>query len=84
MPNLSRGSLGSSVEDVAHFLFNCNKYAIQRHRLVITVKRKAFNVKHILTNLAAICHTLNFVNNTGRLRHIYGDIGAELMDENTR
>ena len=72
-----------AIEDVAHFLFNCNKYMIQRHRLVIAVKWKAFNVKHILTNPAAIRHTLNFVNNTGRLRHIYGDIGAELMDENT-
>src|SRR5258706_4371668 len=72
------------VEDVPHLLFHCNKYAIQRHRLVMTVKRKAFNSNHILTNPAAIRHTLNFVNSTGRLRRIYDDISAELMDENAR
>ena len=71
------------MEDVAHFVFNCNRYVLQRHRLVITVKQKAFNIKHILTNLAAIHHTLKFINNTRRLRHIYGDISVELMDENT-
>ena len=72
------------MENVTHFLFDCNKYALQRHRLVMAVKRKAFNVKHILSNPSAMRHTLNFVNNTGRLRHVYGDIGAEIMDANTR
>jgi len=70
------------VEDIPHLLFYCNKYALQRHRLVMAVKRKAFNTKHLLSDPAAIRHTLNFVNSTGRLRHIYGDISAELMDEN--
>ena len=70
------------VEDMPHLLFHCNKYVIQRHGLVMTVKRKAFNSNHILTNPAAICHTLNFVNSTRRLRHIYSDISTELMDEN--
>jgi len=50
----------------------------------MAVKRKAFNTKHLLSDPAAIRHTLNFVNGTGRLRHIYGDISAELMDENER
>jgi len=52
------------VEDVAHLLFHCNKYMIQRHRLVMATKRKAFNSNHILTNLAAIRHMINFVNST--------------------
>ena len=50
----------------------------------MAVKRRAFNVKHILSNPSAMRHTLNFVNNTGRLRHVYGDISAEIMDANTR
>ena len=72
------------VEDVPHLLFHCNKYAIQRHGLVMAVKRKSFNSNHILTDPAAIQHTLNFVNGTGRLRRIYGDISAKLMDVNAR
>ncbi len=39
---------------MAHLLFHCNKYMIQRHRLVMATKRKAFNSNHILTNPAAI------------------------------
>src|SRR5258706_3831080 len=70
------------VEDVAHLLFHCNKYAIQRHRLVMATKRKAFNSNHILTNPTAIRHMINFVNSTGRFRHIYGDFSTELIDEN--
>jgi len=72
------------AEDVPHLLFHCNKYAMQRHRLVMAVKRKTFNIKHILSDPAAIRHTLNFVNDTRRLSHIYGDISAELMDVNER
>ena len=72
-----------AIENVTHFLFNCNKYTLQRHRLIMAVKQKAFNVKHILSNPSTMCHTLNFINNTSRLRHIYGDISTELMDVNT-
>ena len=72
------------MEDVPHLLFHCNKYAIQRHRLVMAVKRKAFNIDHILNNPTAIRHTLNFVNSTGRLRRTYGDISVEITDENAR
>jgi len=50
----------------------------------MAVKRKTFNIKHILSDPAAIRHTLNFVNDTRRLSHIYGDISAELMDVNER
>ena len=70
------------VETVPHLLFNCNKYAFQRHRFAMAVKRKAFNVKHILSNPVAMWHMLNFVNSTRRLRRTYRDISAELMDEN--
>ena len=67
------------MEDVPHLLFHCNKYAIQRHRIVMAIGRKSFNSNHILTNPAAIRHTLNFINDTGRFRRTYGDISAELM-----
>lgn len=31
-----------------------------------------------------IRHTLNYINNTGRVRYIYGDINTELMEDNKR
>ena len=71
-------------EDTSHLLFHCNRYVIHRHKLVLAVKRKAFHSRHILSNPAAIRHTLNYVNSTGRFKHIYGDISAQLMDENER
>ena len=67
------------TEDVLHLLFHCNKYTTQRQRLILAVERKAFNTQHILSNPAAICHTLNYINSTGRFKHIFGDISAELM-----
>src|SRR5258706_9659200 len=72
------------VEDVPHLLFHCNKYAIQRHRFVMAIKRKAFHTRHILSNPAAIRHTLNFVNSTRRFHHTYGDTTPTLMSENKR
>ena len=69
----------NTMEDVPHLLFHCSKYAIQRHKFVMAIGRKSFNSNHILTNPAAIRHTLNFVSSTGRLRRTYGDISAELM-----
>ena len=69
----------NQTEDVNHLLFHCNKYATQRHRFTLAVECKAFHTQHILSNPAAIRHTLNFINSTGRLKHIFGDITAEIM-----
>ena len=69
------------IEDVPHFLFHCNKYATHRQKLILAAERKAFNTQHILSDPAAIRHTLNFINSTGRLKHIFGDISAEPMVE---
>ena len=32
--------------------------------------------------ILSIRHTLNYINETGRFRHIYGNISAELMEDN--
>ena len=74
----------NAVEDVPHLLFYCNKYTLHRHKLTMAVNRKSFHIRHILSDPAAIRHTLNFVNDTGRFRHVHGDLSAELMDENMR
>lgn len=70
------------TENTNHYLFFCRKYNLQRHKLILTLKRKAFIKKYILTNKSAIQHTLNYINETGRFRHIYGDINVELIEDN--
>ena len=72
------------AESTDHFLFSCRKYNVQRHRLVLALKRKAFSKKFILTDQSALRHAINYVNDTGRFKHIYGDMHAELMDDNKR
>jgi hypothetical protein len=54
------------------------KYIRHKHKL------DAFSIRHILADPAAIRHTLNNVNVTGRFSHIYGDIIPEVVEENER
>jgi ribonuclease HI len=68
----------TSIEDVPHLLLSYSKHALHRHNLVIALKRKAHEVSHLLSDPKAIYHTLNFLNDTGRFEHIYGDISAQL------
>jgi hypothetical protein len=74
----------NTTESTNHFLFFCHKYATQRHKLVLALKRKAFSKKFILTDESAIRHTINYINDTGRFKHILGDIKAELIEDNKR
>jgi ribonuclease HI len=73
----------NTTESTNHFLFFCHKYATQRHKLVLTLKCRTFSKKFILTNKSAIRHTINYINDTGRFRHILGDIKAELIEDNS-
>jgi len=81
-PNCSQCT--NTPEDVEHFIFRCNKYTLQRHKLVTNIKRNAYSTRHLLSDPVTIRHTLNFVNATRRFTRIYGDISAELMDDNDR
>jgi len=74
----------NTTESTNHFLFFCRKYNMQRHKLVLVLKRKAFSKKFILTDEKAIRHTINYINDTGRFKHILGDIKAELIEDNKR
>jgi hypothetical protein len=67
-------------EDTSHVLLRCWKYANHRHQLTLALKRKAYSLQH-LSNRSAIRRTLNFLNKTGRFRAIYGDISAELIED---
>ena len=74
----------NTMETTNHYLFFCHKYTRQRHKLVLAVKRKAFSKNFILTNEAAIRHTINYINNTGRFKHVLGDIKVELIEDGKR
>jgi hypothetical protein len=63
--------------DVPHLLLSCNKYSLHRHKLVTALRRKAHEISHLLSDRKAIYHTLNFLNDTGRFEHLYGDISAQ-------
>ena len=53
--------------------------------LINAVKRNPLSSTiHYYSTAMAIHHTLNYANITGRLKHIYGDINAQLMVENER
>jgi ribonuclease HI len=71
----------NTTETTNHYLFFCHKYARQRHKLVLTLKRKAFSKTFILTDESAIRHTINYINETGRFKHILGDIKAALIED---
>ena len=71
----------NTTETANHFLFFCHKFAWQRQKLVNTVKRKAFSKNCILTDKSAIRHTINYINDTGRFKHILGDIKADLIQD---
>lgn len=70
----------TKAEDVPHLLFSCTRYAHQRHRLVTALRRKANDISCLLSDPTAIRHTLNFLHNTGRFEHLYGDISAEICE----
>ena len=73
------------TEDINHYLFHCNRHALHRHKLVLAVNRKSFSTRHLLSNQAAIHHTLNFINATGQFSHLCGDISTDIIkEENNR
>ncbi len=71
----------NTTESTNHFLFFCHKYNMQRHKLILVLKHKAFSKKFILTDESAIHHTINYINDTGRFKHILRDIKAELIED---
>ena len=72
------------TESTNHYLFSCHKYARHRHKLIITLKCKAFTKSFILTDKTAIRHMINYINDTGRFKQFLGDIKAELIEDSKR
>ena len=62
------------VETVHHFLFDCPKYARERHALRIKLGQKALSISHLLASKHAQQELFTFINKTQRLKAVFGDI----------
>ena len=59
------------TESTYHFLFFCHKYTTQRHKLLLTVQCKGYSkLKFIVSDGTAIHHAINYINDTGRFKHM--------------
>ncbi|KIJ19232.1 hypothetical protein PAXINDRAFT_53154, partial [Paxillus involutus ATCC 200175] len=61
-------------EDVPHFILKCPQYAREQQILVGHLRRKVYQLIHLLTNSKAIPYLMNYVNSTGRLKTTFGEV----------
>jgi hypothetical protein len=61
-------------ENIHHFLLACPHYQQERHAMINALGRKATSIPYLLTDEAAIPHLTRYVNATGRLKSIFGEI----------
>jgi ribonuclease HI len=57
---------GITVETVKHILLDCPFYRRERHILQSKLRRNATSIPFLLSNPAAVKHTLTFIRSTGR------------------
>jgi hypothetical protein len=76
-PNCPHSSCRNSIEDIHHIFFTCPHYIQARYHLIRKIGRKAFSSTRLLADEKIIPHTLTYLNNIGRFRHIYGDIATD-------
>lgn len=61
-------------ENVHHYLFACPLYQRARHSLSNALGRQAASLSYILTNPAATPYLIRYINATGRMKAILGEI----------
>lgn len=66
-----------SAETVLHFLLVCPQYARARHVLTTALRRRASSLLFLLSNPKASASLIRYVNSTGRLRQIFGDVSPK-------
>ena len=64
----------NSIEDIHHLLYICPQYIHARYHLTGQVAKRNISLASLLASSDNLPHTLTFLNSTGRLRHIFGDI----------
>lgn len=63
-------------ESVIHYLLHCPAYERARGRLIATLGWGGRDLGNLLSNPTAIPHTFRFIDDTGRLHHIYGNLNV--------
>ena len=63
-----------ATEDIRHLMFTCPRYIQERYRLTQRIGKKNFSTTKLFADKNIIPHTLNYLNNIGQFKHIYGDI----------
>lgn len=65
-----------SNETVIHFLLHCLVHERARQKLVNALGIGGCNIGYLLSHPKAIIHTIQFLDDTGRLSHIYKHVNA--------
>ncbi|KIK25334.1 hypothetical protein PISMIDRAFT_80299, partial [Pisolithus microcarpus 441] len=65
---------GTVLESIHHYLFQCPRYDRERHTLHLKLGRAATSINHLLTNSNAQVHLLRYINATGRMKDVFGDV----------
>lgn len=72
---------GEAPETVYHFLVECDTYSLHRAVHFAPLGRSDRTLKRLLTSDRALRPLLQFVNATGRLRHVFGALCAIPQEE---
>ncbi|KAG2048099.1 hypothetical protein BDR06DRAFT_879181 [Suillus hirtellus] len=64
----------TTEETIHHFLLECPQYNHEQFILHQRLGHKASSLSFLLTSPTAIKHFLQYVNSTGRLKLIFGDV----------
>jgi hypothetical protein len=76
-PNCPQATCNGMIEDIHHLLFTCPHYTHKRYLLTWKISRKILSLAMLLAYKDTIPHTLEYLNKTGRFRHIYRDIAPD-------
>lgn len=69
-------------ETVQHFIFDCPEHYVARRRAKRALGGEEYNTETLFSTRAGIKLLLSYVNETERLKHIFGEVGsANLQDE---
>src|SRR6266481_1562732 len=70
----------NTAETVHHFLFDCPSHAYVRHDLERTLGCKSKSLRYILGDQEVFRSMLKFVQATGQLKSVYGELSDKSLD----
>jgi len=73
-PNCPQPTCTNTTEDIHHLIFTCPHYIHARYHLTRSVAKRDLTLPNLLASKDNLPHTLTYLNNIGRFKHIFGDI----------